>query len=353
MNSPKRILALLSTGHGGNDLVAGWLLASYWTLASASESLAAFATYSVIAFGGQGLVALWIERTREPRRTFTLSIALLCVALAIARAEPFTAIVLSALASALVHVAGGVLSLQQPRAERSFGWFCAPGILGVTLGGWLGHKLGAPSAWLALAAAPLLILCRGIPREPRSEPDRTIRTQAATFSPFRSREGFVLLILLALVLRSAVWDVVQSMRGGEPEALFAIAGSAALGKLLGGIFIERWRSVRVLAIVLVIACALLDLGGRGLLTSCAGVMLLQSTIPAAVVLLNRSFGISAPRAVAWGLGITVAIGGLVSFAGVPTLVMRALPLLALVLMWRDGFRTLPRGARSSRTFVET
>ncbi len=353
MNSPKRILALLSAGHGGNDLVAGWLLASYWTLASASESLAAFAAYSVIAFGGQGLVALWIERTREPRRTFTLSIALLCVALVTARAEPFAAIVLSALASALVHVAGGVLSLQLPRAERCFGWFCAPGILGVTLGGWLGHEAGPPSAWMALAAAPMLFFCGWILRELRAEPDQTVRTDAATINPLRSRDVFVLLIVLALVLRSAVWDVVQSMRDGETGALVAIACSAALGKLFGGIFIGRWRSVRVLAIVLVIACALLDLGGRGMLTSCVGVMLLQSTIPAAVVLLNRSFGISAPRAVAWGLGITVAIGGLVSFAGVPTLVMRALPLLALVLVWRDGLRTLPRGARSSRTFVET
>ena len=349
MSSPRRTLAVLAASHGFNDLVAGWLLASYWTSVSSSQWFVAFTLYSAIAFGGQALAATWIERKHAPRLALTLSFVGLAVALATARIQPLASIVISGIVSALVHVAGGVLALRLPRGERSFGWFCAPGVLGVTLGGWLGHGFGAPLPWMALAAVVMLGLWLRSSRDDAAFRstirEHAIRIETTIADTLRSRDALVLLLLLALVLRSAVWDFVQSARSGENAAIAALATSAALGKVLGGVFVERWRSVRALALVLVIASALLDLGGGTLVMSCAGVALLQSTIPAAVVLMQRSFRISASSAVAWGLGVSVALGGLLSLAVPAPAVLRALPLLALVLVWRENARDSARASR--------
>ena len=103
--------------------------------------------------------------------------------------------------------------------------------------------------------------------------------------------------------------------------------------------IARWPTVRQVSLTLLVSCLLLDLARGYLPGLCVGVALLQSTIPASIVLLHRSFGTSAARAAAYGLGLTVALGGL----AIPVrlnyfAVLVAVAVSALLLLWRASRR---------------
>jgi hypothetical protein len=240
-------------------------------------------------------------------------------------------VILSGVASAFCHVAGGAIALQLPRGERAIGWFSAPGILGLTLGGWLGSTQGPLAGWVALLPLGLVIGCLALRhRWPKFEADAgPIPTPGVD-----AHDGLMMLILLALTLRSAVWDLVQVARSADPHVLLAVAASAAVGKVLGGWMISRWPTVRQVSLTLIVSCLLLEFARQSLLGLCAGIALLQSTIPASIVLLHRSFGTSATRASAYVLGLTVALGGLV----IPlhpdiTTTLLAVAVAALALLW--------------------
>jgi hypothetical protein len=100
--------------------------------------------------------------------------------------------------------------------------------------------------------------------------------------------------------------------------------------------IARWPTVRQVSLTLAVSCFLLEFARGSLIGLCAGVALLQATIPSSIVLLNRSFGTSAARASAFGLGVTVAVGGLL----VPLRLDVSILLLALTVTAVFLFRPL-------------
>jgi MFS family permease len=302
------ILALLASTHGVNDFIAGWMLGGGMPGASAWDRLPWLAIYAALAFGGQLPVAWLMDRS--PRRYAWLMGAIVTMIAAVAawKISPGVAVILSGVASAFCHVAGGAIALHLPRGERALGWFSAPGVVGLTLGGWLGSTQGELAPWAALLPIALLCGCLSLrdhwPRQEAAE-------NRVPVPGIDAHDGLMLLILLALTLRSAVWDLVQIARSADAHVLFALAASAALGKVLGGWMISRWPTVRHVSITLIVSCLLLEFARQSIVGLCAGVALLQSTIPASIVILHRSFGTSAERATAYVLGLTVALGGLV------------------------------------------
>lgn len=330
------MLALLAASHGVNDFLAGWLLGGQFPATSAWDRLPWLVIYAALAFAGQLPVAWLMDRSRRQDHWLAGSLVLMAAAVGARLISPGLAVVVSGVASALCHVAGGALALQLPRGERALGWFSAPGILGLTLGGWLGHSHGDLALWAAICPSVLLAGWAALRMHwPRNE-----TAQGRVPAPgVDAHDGLMLLILLALTLRSALWDLVQIARFHEPRVLVAIALSAGCGKVLGGWMISRWPTVRHVSLTLLASCLLLDLGRGYLLSLCAGVALLQSTIPASIVLLHRSFGTSPARATAYGLGLTVALGGLVIPARLDYLpVLVAVALSALLLLWRSTRR---------------
>ncbi|EDY22128.1 hypothetical protein CfE428DRAFT_0253 [Chthoniobacter flavus Ellin428] len=325
------LLALLASSHGVNDFIAGWMLGGGMPSATGWDRLPWLAIYAALAFAGQLPVA-WIM-DRSPRRHPWLigALATMIGAAATWKISPGTAIILSGVASAFCHVAGGAIALQLPRGERAIGWFSAPGILGLTLGGWLGSTQGPLAGWVALLPVALLMGCLALrDRWPKVEAmGNPIPTPGVD-----AHDGLMLLILLALTLRSAVWDLVQVARTSDPHLLFAIAASAAFGKVLGGWMISRWPTVRHVSLTLIVACLLLEFARQSIVGLCAGIALLQSTIPASIVLLHRSFATSAARASAYVLGLTVALGGLVIPLRLDiTATLLAVAVAAVLLLW--------------------
>jgi FSR family fosmidomycin resistance protein-like MFS transporter len=324
------MLGLLAASHGVNDFLAGWLLGGEGPVASGWERMPWLVIYAALAFAGQ-LPAAWLmDRAERQDRWLGGALALMIAAVALSRFSVGAAVVVSGVASALCHVAGGALALQLPRGERALGWFSAPGIVGLTLGGWLGWRTGPLALWAMLLPMGLLA---GWAALNASWPRQSASRVAAP--GVDAHDGLMLVILLALTLRSALWDIVQAAQLRDPQVLFALAASAAVGKVLGGWMTTRWPGMRPISLTLLAACLLLDFTRGYLPGLCVGVALLQSTIPSSIVLLHRAFGTSAARAAAYGLGLTVAVGGLV----VPLRVnaqalIWAVALAALVLLWR-------------------
>lgn len=326
------MVALLAASHGVNDFLAGWLLGGQLPVASAWDRLPWLAIYAGLAFAGQLPVAWLMDRSSRQDRWLAGALVLMIVAVGARVVSPGLAVVVSGVASALCHVAGGALSLQLPRGERALGWFSAPGILGLTLGGWLGHSYGDLAPWAA--ACPALLLVGWVLLRAHWPP--SVAGESRVAAPgVDAHDGLMLLILLALTLRSALWDLVQIAQLHDPRVLLAIALSAGFGKVLGGWMISRWPTVRHISVTLLASCLLLDLGRGYLMSLCAGVALLQSTIPASIVLLHRSFGTTPARATAYGLGLTVALGGLVIPTRLDYLpILFAVAVAALLLLWR-------------------
>ncbi len=327
------MLAVLAASHGVNDFFAGWLLGGGGSDGTSWGRFGWPTVYAALAFAGQ-LPAAWvIERARRPDRWLAIALALLPAAICAGAISFGTAVVLSGIASALCHVAGGALALQLPRGERAIGWFSAPGIVGLTFGGWLGHTLGNVSVWTVVLPLALLggwaVLRAHWPVQAPVVPTRTE-------SPFDAHDGLMLLLLLALTLRSVLWDLVQLTALDDPRVLFALALSAGAGKIMGGHAAARRCSARDTSIALLGACFLLELARWHLGFLCAGVAVLQGTIPAAIVELHRTFGSTPARATAYGLGLTVALGGL-ALPILPTVsaALMALAVATLLLVWRS------------------
>src|SRR5947208_3351510 len=98
---------------------------------------------------------------RSPRRHAWLVGAIVTMIGAVVawKISPGAAVILSGVASAFCHVAGGAIALQLPRVERALGWLSAPGVIGLTLGGWLGSTQGELAPWVALLPMALLGGC--------------------------------------------------------------------------------------------------------------------------------------------------------------------------------------------------
>lgn len=329
-------LAILGGSHGVNDCIAGWLLAAQMPQGSAWDRLPWLAIYAALAFAGQ-LPAAWvIERTGRERRWLAFSLGTMSAAVMAAPFSPGLAVLCSGVASAFVHVAGGALALQLPRGERALGWFAAPGILGLTLGGWLAYRFGEIAWWAAGAPLVLLGACCCL-RWPAQRESAHGEVPAA----LEAHDGVMLLLLLALTLRSAVWDLVQVSQFATPGAVIAIAVSAAVGKVLGGWMSGRFPGVRPVGLVLLVSCVMLHWSRERLLGICVGVALLQSAIPASIVLLYRSFGASPARAAAYGFGVTVALGGLVlPLQGTMPVCAAVLAVAAGLMIWRGRRRAV-------------
>jgi hypothetical protein len=334
MRNRTGLIAVLAASHGVNDLIAGWLLGGHLPSASAWDRLPWLVIYAALAFAGQLPAAWLVDRSRRQDRWLAGALALMIVAVAAVPVSPGLAIVVSGMASALCHVAGGALALQLPRGARALGWFSAPGVLGLTAGGYLGGQGVALGPAVALAPAALgggWAALRAQWPQSESTPNPTLAPGAD------AHDGLMLLILLVLTLRSALWDLVQIAHAQDPRVLAAVAVSAAIGKVLGGWLIERWPSVRHVSVTLLASCVLLAVGRQNTAGLCLGVGLLQSTIPASIVLLHRSFGASAARASACGLGVTVVLGGLVLPMGLgPGELAIAVVGAALLLFWRTS-----------------
>ena len=142
--------------HGMNDMIAGFLLMHYTWQNDSQASFIALLTYSLLAFGGQLPLGIWVDRQQNLKAFGQVAIFCLILGAACSFQNVFLAIVLAGIASAGIHVIGGAICLQlNDEKVTPLGIFTAPGIAGLALGGFLGHLA---IGWIMLPAASVFIL---------------------------------------------------------------------------------------------------------------------------------------------------------------------------------------------------
>ena len=140
--------------HGVGDASAGFVLGALAVRSPIANWAFLALSYNLAAFGSQAVIAPWIDRWRLARAAAVVSPALAGVALLVARLWPAEGAVVAAwlagLASALLHSGTGALALERAGGRAAgLGFFTAPGVIGLAIGGAIGRD--AVVARLALA----------------------------------------------------------------------------------------------------------------------------------------------------------------------------------------------------------
>lgn len=332
-----RSAGLLGLSHALSDCCAGYLV---WQLPDEGSWIPVagmLLLYNVLAFGGQLPAGMWLDRRAEPRVVAVASLLLMALALLLQPWSSLLAVLLAGTGSALFHVAGGSIALQAlPARAGGVGVFAAPGVTGLALGGWLAWLQVAATPWLAGGLVLLGVL--GWLLLPRHRAEMAVASRAPL--EFDRHDAWMALLLLAIGLRSAVWNLVELLQGREQELLLAVAVAATFGKLMGGFLADwiGWR--RHCLIALTLAIPLLQAGAERIWLFLPGVALLQSATPATLAMMRSFLPGQSGTATGLCLGLAVALGGIPYLMGMQpgTWLLWAGPVIVVamlaVLRWR-------------------
>lgn len=290
--------------HGINDLAAGFLLAAYTLTHGYSDSFLFISIYAILGFGGQLPVGFWLDKQKDISLFAKLSVALLPLSLLFFFVSIEVAIICSGMASAFVHVTGGTICLQvHENKSGPLGLFTAPGVLGLTIGSLLGEAGYALPVVLILATSfvTIAIFRQSLP---------VYQTPEIKESELDSHDLVMLLLLLFMCFRSFLFDVVNYVAENYEDGLIYIGVSAFLGKMIGGFVADKAGIRKFIYGTLVAALILFQFGKTNIYMLCAGIALLQSSVPLTLLLMSRSLSHHPAVATAFSLGIPVALAGL-------------------------------------------
>lgn len=290
--------------HGINDLAAGFLLAAYTLAHGYSDSFLFISIYAILGFGGQLPVGFWLDKQKDISLFAILSVALLPLSLLFFFVSIEVAIICSGMASAFVHVTGGTICLQvHENKSGPLGLFTAPGVLGLTIGSLLGEAGYALPVVLILATSfvTIAIFRQSLP---------VYQTPEIKESELDSHDLVMLMLLLFMCFRSFLFDVVNYVAENYEDGLIYIGVSAFLGKMIGGFVADKAGIRKFIYGTLVAALILFQFGKTNIYMLCAGIALLQSSVPLTLLLMSRSLSHHPAVATAFSLGIPVALAGL-------------------------------------------
>lgn len=290
--------------HGINDLAAGFLLAAYTLTHGYSDSFLFISIYAILGFGGQLPVGFWLDKQKDISLFAKLSVALLPLSLLFFFVSIEVAIICSGMASAFVHVTGGTICLQvHENKSGPLGLFTAPGVLGLTIGSLLGEAGYVLPVLLILATAfvTIAIFRQSLP---------VYQTPEIKESELDSHDLVMLLLLLFMCFRSFLFDVVNYVAENYEDGLIYIGVSAFLGKMIGGFVADKAGIRKFIYGTLVAALILFQFGKTNIYMLCAGIALLQSSVPLTLLLMSHSLSHHPAVATAFSLGIPVALAGL-------------------------------------------
>jgi len=299
-------LLLLGTGHGLNDCIAGFLLASLFHFGLSEMELGlTILLYNILAFGGQVAVADMIRRSYRPKDWLTAAYLLHGIALLTFSIDYRIAILAIGIASAIIHVVGGHESQHGKQGARELGIFASPGILGLVLGGYFAIAEWEINWVCAILAFSLLFLSRRLPFS-KSAVLPQVKDGA---NPLENHDLLMILLLTVITLRSAVWNSFQFIHENQYEILFMIGIAAMLGKVAGGFLADYFGLRRYTIGALLLSLPLLTLFKNSLWALLSGIFLLQSTLPATARLLIQQFKVNPAMGVAWSFGLAIFLGG--------------------------------------------
>ena len=347
VHAPWKIVALLGFCHAASDCTAGYLLGGYGFQRTWYDSGAMLLLYNVLAFGGQLPWAVWIDRNGWHRSALSISLVMMALSMVLVGSldgdwvMPL-AVLIAGNASALFHVSGGgvVLHATQGNAGAA-GLFAGPGVIGLALGGWLAWQ-----SWeVHLILAAVLILAWLVQSQLEIQSVQ-LESGSQEQHGLDHHDWAMLLVLLIIAMRSAIWTMWEQIMHGDYEMWFSVAVAASFGKILGGFLAQRWGLGCWMLVALASSSLMLQFGESNSYLMLGGVALLQSSTGPALSMLSRILPRQPATASAMGLGLAIAAGGLPFLLGwemnpnwtMPVLVVGLL-LLGLLARFKSGTYT--------------
>jgi MFS transporter, FSR family, fosmidomycin resistance protein len=318
---------ILGVAHGVNDCAAGMLLGKLSGSASLYTIGFLVFLYNVLAFGAQPIAGLITDRIKNPKLISVSGIMIMGISLPLSSINPVISVILAGAGSAMFHVGGGALALSvTPGRASGPGMFAAPGVAGLALGGYFaitGQFYLAPLIIL-LGIAALLIMISEIPELP-------YKVQTGP-EEFEKHDLVMVIILFAIALRSAVWNIFQLIDQGNEINIVLIGIAAMAGKIGGGFAADKigWRNYSVTALILSIP--LLIFGRTNLIIFLPGIALLQSVTPVLIASVARGLPRLPATASGLTLGLAIAAGGLPFTAGIDLELINSPPVIAIALI---------------------
>lgn len=295
----------LGVAHGVSDCSAGLIMGSLTNSISIYGVGSMVLLYNVLAFGAQPLAGILTDKLKNPKLAVLTGLFLMAAAVIMYFINPFAAVLFAGLASAVFHVGGGALALcSTPDRSSSAGLFSAPGVAGLAIGGYLAVSDIFPAAVIItiLSALAVFIYALKIPILPYNTPKEE--------NEFEKHDFIMLILLLAIALRSAIWNIFQHIEQGEITNIMLISLSAAGGKIMGGFAgdVIGWRKYSFSALIL--AIPLLILGETSMYFLLPGIALLQSVTPVMVTALYKNMKKLPATSAGLSFGFAIAAGGL-------------------------------------------
>jgi MFS transporter, FSR family, fosmidomycin resistance protein len=269
---------------------------------SADRLAALFLLYNALAFGLQSPLGLAVDALDKPRLAATIG-CLICASAFLLASTPTGAAIVAGIGNALFHVGGGSICLRtMPHSATGAGLFVAPGSLGILLGSILGRQgLGMcfPLIPLALILS-LIIACSAVPPETRS---------AGTQKSVGRIDLVVALILLPIIVRSMLGFIVHFPWTTHPGSLLSLTAAMVLGKVIGGIFADRWGWIRVGIGSLLASLPFLAYASASPLVALPGIFFLSFSMP--ITLAAVAEALPGRSAFAFGLTCSAILLGMV------------------------------------------
>jgi FSR family fosmidomycin resistance protein-like MFS transporter len=301
-------LGAVALNHGLNDFISGFVLAKIYLGSTLTEAGLLLIIYNVLAFAMQFPFGLWADKSRYFRSYLIFSLILLTSAFIFSDYH-LTAVLMAGIGSCLLHVCGGKFSLNiMPGQAKSVGIFAAPGVIGLALGGYFGLKdvyPVIPVLLVSLLILPFLIFLKN-PEPIEIKPEKELK--------IAKREVLIIFLLLAITLRSAVWDIYQIIHYGNYDLLIPVGLAAAFGKISGGFIADRtgWK---VYTIIALLGAAVFLTFSEHFAFLLAGIALLQSVTGIGTAAMSALMPKKPATAAGLTLGLAIALGGLPFFLG--------------------------------------
>ncbi len=310
MNKKYKIATIYGLAHGINDFIAGYLLSALSVYAAGNQyNSIAFLMYSIIAFGGQLPAGIVVDKQHQVKRYSIVALICMIAAVSIAKLHIFSAILLSGIGSAFIHVCGGAICYTADNKNSTLlGIFTSPGVIGLILGGILGAN---PNPYFYYVAIPILFLIVLIYRMDDSPKTESVSNNK-DYTP-EIHDYLMMLLLLAISFRSLIWNILHMLSIGKNDWLIAMAFSAAAGKLIGGILSNQTQPRIFILITTTVAAVLLNLGKDVLVIFCLGIAMLQSAVPVTLLWMQNYMRRHPATATGLSLGVAIILAGLPTY----------------------------------------
>lgn len=270
--TPWSFLLTLGLTHFVADAISGFTVTSTAIGHSFLNISLIILSYNIVAFALQPFVGLVVDRYQFHRSAVLFGMGAMSVGLIVFTFSPIVALACIAIGSSMIHVGAGALSsLATPKKSIGAAFFTAPGVIGLTLGT-LAASQSMPMIPILLMSSVVTIamLSRITPKASAPIIPKIPQTPS-----LRSLPSILIIAFLVLFVafRSTFW--LHESATTVPMLILVFGLSAGVGKLLGGVFADRFGRVPIVSITTVFA--LLCFAEGSLPMAVVGIFALQSS----------------------------------------------------------------------------